>query len=245
MRILLIGYGKMGQTIELLASKRGHTVVGIIDKDNQADLAHFDATRADVAIEFTEPASAMSNITHCLHRGIPIVSGTTGWLTYKREVEKICEAQRGSFFYASNYSIGVNLFFALNKKLASLMKGQKYTVSIEETHHTEKKDAPSGTAITLAEGILESITEKHGWKLLEQDTSVNGSLPIKSFREEGVPGTHVVNYESSIDTIEIKHTAHSREGFAMGALLAAEWLPSHKGVFGMQDMLGLGASVEA
>ena len=234
----------MGKTIERLAQERGHTIAGIIDKDNYEDLAYFDATRADVAIEFTEPSSAMSNITHCLHRGIPIVSGTTGWLTYRTEVEKICHAQKGSFFYASNYSVGVNLFFALNKKLAQMMKGQGYKVSIEETHHTEKKDAPSGTAITLAEGVLESNTEKHGW-ILDTGGSVNGSLPIKSFREAGVPGTHVVRHDSEVDSIEIKHTAHSREGFAMGALMAAEWLPNHKGVFGMEDMLSLELAINA
>lgn len=239
MRILLIGYGKMGKTIEQIAKQRGHQIAGIIDRDNHADLQHFDATRVDVAIEFTEPRSAVSNITHCLHRGIPIVSGTTGWLDYKKEIKIMCKSQGGSFFYASNYSIGVNLFFALNKKLASLMDRQPgYKVSMEEVHHTEKKDEPSGTAITLAEGIIEHVDRTQDWKL-SQDSPTDTDIPIEAIREPEVPGTHTVTYQSEVDTISIKHQAHSRQGFAMGAIMAAEWLPSRRGFFGMKDMLGI------
>ena len=231
----------MGKTIEELAKSRGHEIAGIIDKHNQGDLKYFDATRVDVAIEFTEPKSAVSNITHCLHRGIPIVSGTTGWLTYREEIEAICQLQQGSFFYASNFSIGVNIFFALNKTLARLMDPQgNYKVDIEEIHHTEKKDAPSGTAITLAEGIEEEMGRVKSWKLKEENSDLTeAQIPITSFRKEGVPGTHTINYTSEIDSISIEHVAHSRQGFAMGALLAAEWIPGKKGVFGMEDMLSL------
>jgi 4-hydroxy-tetrahydrodipicolinate reductase len=231
----------MGRTIEGLLLERGHTVAGIIDRDNQHELRHFDATRVDVAIEFTEPSSAIGNITHCLHRGIPIVSGTTGWLSYRTEIERMCTAVRGSFFYASNYSIGVNIFFALNKKLAELMRPHKgYEVAIEEIHHLQKKDAPSGTAITLAEGIVGSGLGKQGWELCDNGhAAVATAIPIKALREEGVPGTHTIRYHSDIDTIEITHTAHSRQGFALGAIMAAEWLPGKRGVFGMEDLLQL------
>ena len=239
MRILLIGYGKMGRTIEGIAKERGHEVAGVIDKENQSDLQNFDATRVDVAIEFTEPQSAVSNITHCLHRGIPIISGTTGWLNYKKEIEAICESQQGSFFYASNFSIGVNIFFAMNQRLAQLMEPQKnYGVSIEEIHHTEKLDEPSGTAITLSEGITSELSRKDSWKL-DHDSPSEKDIAIKAVREPGVHGTHIIQYASEIDTITIKHEAHSRQGFALGAVLAAEWLPGHKGIFGMKDMLGI------
>ncbi len=240
MRILLIGYGKMGKTIEKLAQDRGHQIAGIIDKHNHSDLQFYDATRVDVAIEFTEPTSAVSNITHCLHRGIPIVSGTTGWLNYRKEIENICDVQKGSFFYASNYSVGVNLFFALNKKLAKMMEQWPgYCVSMEEIHHTEKKDAPSGTAITLAEGIAENLSRKKAWKLVGESEAGAEDIPIKAVREPEVPGTHTINYKSEVDTLSITHQAHSRHGFALGAIMAAEWLPGKIGVFGMEDMLEL------
>lgn len=230
----------MGKTIEQLAKERGHSIAGIIDKNNQSDLQHYDATRVDVAIEFTEPTSAVSNITHCLYRGIPIVSGTTGWLEYRAEIENICDIQKGSFFYASNYSVGVNLFFALNQQLAKLMnQWSEYGVSMEEIHHTEKKDAPSGTAITLAEGIFDNLKRKESWKLEEDAGITDSDIAIKAVREPDVPGTHSVHYTSDIDSITITHQANSRKGFALGALMAAEWLPGKIGIHNMNDMLAL------
>lgn len=232
MKIALLGYGKMGKTIEKLALERGHEIVLKIDDSKTS----YDISVADVAIEFSTPDSAFGNIVSCVQKQVPVVVGTTGWLkNYERTVE-ICKEYRGAFLYASNFSIGVNVFFALNKKLAKLMAPLKnYDVSIEEIHHTQKLDAPSGTAITLAEGIIQN-SDKTAWKLGQAKTT---EIPIEAKRIENVPGTHIITYESQVDTIEIKHTAHSREGFALGAILAAEWILGKEGVFSMTDVLGI------
>jgi len=236
MRIALIGYGKMGKTIERIAIERGHTISAIIDVHNKEDIKNLNGAVADVAIEFSNPESAFLNITHCLENSLPIVSGTTGWLSKKPVLDEICRQNNGSFFYASNYSIGVNIFFHLNKILAGLMKKfPDYGISMEEIHHTEKKDAPSGTAITLAEGLMSQNSLKTKW--VNQTTENDDELEIISKRINDVPGTHTVFYNSPIDTIEIKHTAHSREGFAQGAVMAAEWTAKNRGVFGMNDLL--------
>jgi len=236
MNITLIGYGKMGKTIEQIALKRGHDVTFKIDKDNHDVLKSLNGSKTDAAIEFTQPEQAFSNLKHCLENGIPVVCGTTGWLEKRKEIETICLHNKGAFFYASNYSVGVNIFFHLNKWLASVMRGYpEYAISMEEIHHTEKKDAPSGTAITLAEGIMEHISSKSMW--INEAHGKDNEIPILSKRIENVPGTHTTTYSSSIDSIEITHTAHSREGFALGAVLAAEWIKGKTGVFGMDDML--------
>jgi 4-hydroxy-tetrahydrodipicolinate reductase len=236
MRIALIGYGKMGKTIERIAIERGHTISAIIDVHNKDDIKKLNGSIADVAIEFSQPESAFLNISHCIENNLPIVSGTTGWLQKKPVLDEICRQNNGSFFYASNYSIGVNIFFHLNKILAGLMKKfPDYAIEMEEIHHTEKKDAPSGTAITLAEGLMSQNPTKTKW--VNEPTDNIDELEIVSKREENVPGTHSVFYNSPIDTIEIKHTAHSREGFAQGAVMAAEWTAKNRGVFGMNDLL--------
>ncbi|HTJ48268.1 MAG TPA: 4-hydroxy-tetrahydrodipicolinate reductase [Cyclobacteriaceae bacterium] len=233
MRVLLVGYGKMGKIIERVAIERGHTIAGRIDIDNQHEIATVDA---DVAIEFSRPEAAFNNIKRVLERGIPVVCGTTGWLDQKPEAEKICLANNTAFFYASNYSLGVNIFFKVNEYLAKLMNGlNDYEITMDEIHHTEKKDAPSGTAITLAEGILKNINRKKTW--VNDQAKEASDLLIKSFRIDQVPGTHLVNYSSAIDNIEIKHIAHSREGFAKGAVLVAEWLKDKKGILNMDDFL--------
>ena len=238
MRIALLGYGKMGQTIEKIAIERGHTISHAINIDNVEEIAKVSAATTDVAIEFTEPTSAVSNIKHCLNNGVPIVCGTTGWLDKLPEVKSLCQENNGSFFYASNYSIGVNIFFRLNEILAGMMNDfQEYEVEMEEIHHIHKKDAPSGTAITLAEGILSHLKKKQNWELDAKSNSE--ALPIYSKREGEVPGTHIVTYRSEVDDIEIKHTAHSRQGFALGAVKVAEWLPGKKGILGMNDFLKL------
>lgn len=237
MRIALIGYGKMGQAIERIAKSKGHEVPVIIDKDNYDDLQTLTTDKADVVIEFTQPDSAFNNITTCIKNGIPIVSGTTGWLDKRAEVEALCKENEGAFFYASNFSVGVNIFFNINKQLAKIMNNfEEYDVEMDETHHIHKKDAPSGTAITLAEGILENVARKSTWKLKDDATTAT-DLKITDYRIGEVPGTHTIYYNSEIDSIEIKHTAHSREGFAGGAVLAALWLVGKKGIFGMNDML--------
>ena len=247
MRILLIGYGKMGKAIEAIAQSRVHQVVGKISKTNLAELEHINPQDVDVAIEFTEPDSAFQNIKFCLERGIPVVSGTTGWLDKREEIEQLCREKDGTFLYASNFSIGVNLFFKLNQYLAKIMnKHPQYDVRIEETHHAGKKDAPSGTAIKLAEDIIEGLDRKKKWKSqpFEERTVIGQpmeqtDLAISSVRESEVPGTHTVSYLFSEDTISIQHVAHSRMGFALGALTAAEWLGNRKGVFSMEDVLEL------
>ncbi len=232
MKIAILGYGKMGKTIEKLALQKGHSIVV---KSTSAS-ENINISEADVAIEFSSPNAAVKNIKLCLDNHIPVISGTTGWLENYDEVIKLCEKRNGSFIYASNFSVGVNLFFNINEYLSKLMEPWKeYKVSIEEIHHTQKKDAPSGTAISLAEGIIKN-SDKKKWSL-EEDTEKE--LKITSQRMDDVKGTHIINYNSDIDTITIKHEAHKREGFAMGAILAAEWLQNKKGVYSMKDVLKL------
>jgi 4-hydroxy-tetrahydrodipicolinate reductase len=245
MKIALIGYGKMGKTIERIAEQRGHQVVLRLDVGNTADFDRL--AEADVAIEFTRPEAAVDNLRRCFAAGVPVVCGTTGWLKQLPEVQSACETQNGGFFYASNYSIGVNIFFALNRRLAAMMNPYPmYDVSMEEIHHTQKLDAPSGTAITLAEGIFDNLQRKTNWICQEEGQNTEGgqnaaddTLVIHAKRIDPTPGTHTVTYKSPIDTIEISHTAHSREGFATGAVLAAEWLRGKQGIFSMNDLLGL------
>jgi len=236
MRIVLIGYGKMGKEIERIAIDRGHQIVSKIDIENSDDLISLTNKEIDVAIEFSNPVSAFSNIMKCIEKQIPIISGTTGWLEKKTEVEKATQSFDSTFFYASNYSIGVNLFFKLNKQLAKLMQPHAgYDIYTNEIHHVEKKDSPSGTAITIAEGIMSQYPNKKKW--------VNNEIPgaeeiaIWSQRESTKPGTHTVKYISKVDQIEVTHEAFSREGFALGAVIAAEWILGKKGVLGMDDML--------
>ena len=236
MRIVLIGYGKMGKEIERIAMDRGHQIVSKIDIENPDDLISLTNKEVDVAIEFSNPISAFSNIMKCIEKQIPIVCGTTGWLEKKAEVEKATQSFDSTFFYASNYSIGVNLFFKLNKQLAKLMQPHAgYDIYTNEIHHVEKKDSPSGTAITIAEGIMSQYSNKTKW--------VNNEIPgadeiaIWSQRESAKPGTHTVKYISKVDQIEVTHEAFSREGFALGAVIAAEWILGKKGVLGMDDML--------
>lgn len=235
MKIVLIGYGKMGKTIERIAQSRGHEIVGRIDVGDH--FSQFEKP-VDVAIEFTQPEAAVNNLKTCFDKGIPVVCGTTGWLKHKEEIEQHCTAKSGTLLYSSNFSLGVNLFFKLNEYLSKLMdRYAQYDVSINETHHTEKKDAPSGTAITLAQGVIKNIKRKTGWSL--GVTENPGSLVINSFRKDPAPGTHVVKYTSEVDDIEITHTAHTREGFALGAVLVAEWMAGKKGIFTMDDFLQL------
>ena len=238
MKILLLGYGKMGKAIEAIALKRGHEIVGKLNDENLADLEDFNGSNTDVAIEFSQPDAAYDNLEYCMENGIPAISGTTGWLEQKPEIEHLCESNKGAFFYASNYSIGVNVFFKVNEYLAELMEQYKeYDISIEEIHHTEKKDVPSGTAISIAEGILDNNQNKKAWTI---DPSENDSeLHITALRKDKVPGTHTVKYSSPIDDIEIKHTAHSREGFALGAVLVSEWIQGKEGVLSMDDFLDI------
>lgn len=232
MKILLVGYGKMGHAIENVAVERGHTIAGRVDIQTNDKIE----PGADVAIEFTQPAAAVGNITKCLSLGIPVVSGTTGWLENLDEIKAACKKHNGAFFYASNYSLGVNIFFKLNEYLAKLMAGQEaYDVSVDETHHTQKKDAPSGTAITIAEGIIKNFPRKRLW--VNRPPEQKDQLVINSLRVDPAPGTHTVRYKSGIDDIEITHTAHSREGFALGAVLVAEWIRGRKGSFTMDDFL--------
>jgi 4-hydroxy-tetrahydrodipicolinate reductase len=236
MHIALIGYGKMGKAIEEIALQRGHQIVLKIDISNAHDLNKENLSKADVAIEFTGPDSAVENIKKCLEAGVPVVSGSTGWLDRWEEVEQYCKEQNGGLLYASNFSIGVNIFFEANRQLARLMSTRnEYNVSIEEIHHTQKKDAPSGTAITLAEGILENLPVKNKWVLGE--AGQKEEISIISKRIDPAPGTHIISYDSPIDSIEIKHTAHNRTGFASGAVLAAEFMKGKKGVYGMRDVL--------
>ncbi|MCF2603589.1 MAG: 4-hydroxy-tetrahydrodipicolinate reductase [Parabacteroides sp.] len=235
MKIALIGYGKMGKTIEQIALQRGHQIVSIIDINNTADFESEAFRSADVAIEFTTPATALGNYMRCFAANVPVVSGTTGWLEHLDEVKAKCEQEGKTFFYASNFSVGVNIFFALNRYLAKIMNGfPAYDVRMTEVHHIHKLDAPSGTAITLAEGILENVERKERWTLetAEQPTD----LPIHAIREGEVPGIHEIIYESEADTISIKHDAKSRAGFALGAVIAAEFTAGKKGFLGMNDL---------
>ena len=235
MNIAIIGYGKMGREIEKVALERGHSIVLKIGSKNTSDFTIKNLQNVDVAIEFTTPEFSVKNILTCLDSNTPRVVGTTGWYDRLNEVRKKVAENDGSLLYATNCSIGVNLFFKLNKQLAQMMSKQEaYNVVMEETHHTQKLDAPSGTAITLAEGIIEN-TSKEEW--VEGKTLSNKQLGVVSHRVENVPGTHIVNYTSAIDEIEIKHTAHNRKGFAVGAVVAAEFIANKKGIFTMEDVL--------
>lgn len=236
MKIALIGYGKMGHEIEKVALERGHEIVCIIDENEEQKFNSPEFKSADVAIEFTSPKSAVGNYLKAFATNVPVVSGTTGWLERLDEIKSACENDNQTFFYASNFSLGVNIFFALNKHLAKIMnRFPDYDVRMEETHHIHKLDAPSGTAITLAEGILENFDNKTSWKLNETDNE--NELKIESFREGEVSGIHSIIYESEADTICITHDAKSRRGFALGAVLAAEFTKDKKGFLGMEDML--------
>jgi len=234
MKIALLGYGKMGKVIEKIAISRGHEIALKIDKDSEP----YDIKTVDVAIDFSMPDAAVENISMALNNGIPIISGTTGWLSEMESVKALCTSKKGAFIYASNFSLGVNIFFELNKHLAKMMSNlSDYSINLEEIHHTQKQDAPSGTAITLAEGVLEhSVYDS--WELVP--TEDDRRLAITAKRIDDVPGTHTVNYESQIDTISLTHTAHTREGFGLGAVVAAEWLIGKTGIFTMNDVLNIG-----
>jgi 4-hydroxy-tetrahydrodipicolinate reductase len=240
MKIALIGYGKMGRIIERIARERGHSIVSKIDINNPDDFESEAFRSADVAIEFTTPATAFDNYRKCFAARIPVVSGTTGWTGRMGEIKKQCEDEGQTFFYASNFSIGVNLFFAVNRYLAKLMNGfPSYDVRITEVHHIHKLDKPSGTGITLAEDILEEISRKKQWRLADNVETAKEDLPIRALREGEVPGVHEVCYESEADGITIRHEAKSRAGFALGAVLAAEFTAGKKGFLGMKEMLQL------
>lgn len=236
MKIALFGYGKMGKEIEQIALQRGHEIVLKIKGTEE-----YDISQADIAIDFSLPNAALSNIVSCFRNNVPVISGTTGWLDDFDKAIDVCKENNGSFIYASNFSIGVNIFFELNKQLAKMMNSQKeYSINVEEIHHTKKLDTPSGTAITLAEGIINN-TSKRDWQLKERQTQINaGTIPIEAKRILDVPGTHIISYESQIDSIEIKHTAHNRKGFALGAIIAAEWLNNKIGIYTMKDVLNIG-----
>ena len=237
MNVALIGYGKMGKAIEAIAVQKGHNVNLKIDIDNLDELTNENLKKSDVAIEFTTPENAVKNILQCFDAGIPVVCGTTGWLRRLEAVKEVCGQKNGTFLTTTNFSIGVNIFFEINKFLAGLMSHQnEYDVSLEEIHHTEKKDSPSGTAITLAEQILQQIQRKKQW--VNNQSSDPKDLEIISKRIDPVAGTHKVKYTSSVDDIEIIHTANNRQGFAKGAVLAAEFLQGKKGIFTMKDVLG-------
>ena len=238
MKIALIGYGKMGKTIEKIALDRGHEIVLTIDIDNQHELTVENLQKADVAIEFTIPSTVIANYYKCFESGIPVVSGTTGWLDKKDEVLTKMKESDGTFFYASNFSVGVNLFFVLNKKLADLMQTQKeYDVKMEEVHHTQKLDAPSGTAISLAEDLFDIHPAKEKWTL--EEPAVTEEMQITAIREGQVPGIHRIKYESDVDYIEIEHSAKNRLGFATGAVLAAEFSLGKKGLLSMNELLNI------
>ena len=239
MKILLIGHGKMGQAIAALATQRGHDIAGIVDRNvGPAVIANFTSATVDVAIEFTHPDSAFANVAACLRQGLPVVCGSTGWLHHFEEATALTQELGGSLFYASNYSVGVNLFFHFNEYLAAKMhQFGGYDVAVREIHHTQKIDQPSGTALTAAEGILRHFPDKTTWR--NAPAQAPAELAVLSERTGDVVGTHIVTYTSTADTLELKHAAHTREGFAHGALLAAEWLPGRTGVFGMKELLDL------
>jgi 4-hydroxy-tetrahydrodipicolinate reductase len=238
MKIALIGYGKMGKAIESVAMAQGHEIILRIDASNPEGWQAPEMKQAEVAIEFTAPESAPHHLVKCFELGVPVVCGTTGWLNQWEDVVSRCRALGGSFLYASNFSVGVNLFFELNKQLARLMAPHdEYKLSLEEIHHTEKKDAPSGTAITLAEQLIANNSAKKNW--VNQPTTHPDELEIISKRIDKVPGTHKIVYQSDIDSIEITHTAHNRIGFAIGAVMAAKFLKGKTGIYTMQDVLGL------
>ena len=234
MNIALLGYGKMGKTIEEIAIQRGHQIVLKVDKDDY----DYDITKADVAIDFSIPNVAFSNISNCINNQIPVISGTTGWLEDYNKAVALCKEKQGAFIYASNFSLGVNIFFELNKTLARMMTNLKqYKVSLEEIHHTQKLDAPSGTAISLANDIIAEHSNYKQWKLEESNKN---TINITAKRIDDVPGTHTITYQSEVDTITIEHIAHNRQGFALGAVIAAEWLVGKTGVFTMNDVLNIG-----
>ena len=234
MNIALLGYGKMGKTIEEIAIQRGHQIVLKVDKDDH----DYNITKADVAIDFSIPTVAFNNISNCINNQIPVISGTTGWLEDYYKAVALCKEKQGAFIYASNFSLGVNIFFELNKTLARMMTNLKqYKVSLEEIHHTQKLDAPSGTAISLANGIIAEHSNYKQWKLEE---SIENTINITAKRIDDVPGTHTITYESEVDAITIKHVAHNRQGFALGAVIAAEWIVGKTGVFTMNDVLNIG-----
>ncbi len=238
MKIALIGYGKMGKAIEEIALAKGHTILLKIDLTNTDEFTKDNLSQVDVAIEFTSPHTAFNNVSKCLEYGVPVVCGSTGWLDKWNDIETLCKQQNGTILYASNFSIGVNLFFELNTYLAKLMsKYNDYNVSLTEIHHTQKKDAPSGTAITLAEQVLANNGIKKSW--VNHSTTTAAELEIISERIDPAPGTHTIKYSSPIDDIKITHTAHNRVGFASGAVLAAEFIHNKKGIFTMKDALGL------
>jgi 4-hydroxy-tetrahydrodipicolinate reductase len=236
MKIALIGYGKMGKTIEKLAHENNHKVVLIIDEDSLEEFTEENLRRVDVAIEFSTPESAFDNISKCINSGVPVVSGTTGWIDRYDEIVELCKTENGAFFYASNFSLGVNIIFKINKYLANMMKNfPEYEITIDETHHIHKLDSPSGTAITMANDIISNIKRKKAW--VKESTSEKSKIAIKSHREGENPGIHIVRYDSPIETIEISHLSKSREGLAMGALTAASFLIGKSGVFSMDDLL--------
>jgi len=233
MKVALLGYGKMGKTLEGIAKQRGHEIVIIADVDTV-----YDITDADVAIDFSIPSVAFSNISNCLHHNVPVISGTTGWLEDYNKAVALCKEKKGAFISSSNFSLGVNIFFELNRTLAKMMTNlNQYNIDMEEIHHTQKLDAPSGTAISLANDIIEEHSSYNQWSLNQKN---EGSVPIVSKRIENVPGTHSVNYKSAVDSIKITHTAHNRDGFALGAVIAAEWILDKTGVFTMKDVLNIG-----
>jgi len=244
MKIALLGYGKMGKIIEKIATDRKHEIVLKIDHDNLHELTAENLKKADVAIEFTMPGSVLGNIAKCFEAGTPVVVGTTGWYDELENIKQQCEENNNTLLYATNFSVGVNIFFKINKILAKLMNNYPYyDVQVEEIHHTQKLDSPSGTAITIAEGIIENIDAKKGWLNIlttddnnTEDNINQNELLIESLRIDSVPGTHTVIYDSEVDSIEFKHTAHNRNGFALGAVLAAEWLQDKKGFHSVQDM---------
>ena len=239
MNIALIGYGKMGKIIETVALSRGHQIVLKIDLENIDAFTKENLSLADVAIEFTGPHTALENVLKCISYNTPVVCGSTGWLENIEKVELLCTSENGSFIYASNFSVGVNIFFEVNKRLAQLMEGQtQYDISIKEIHHTQKKDAPSGTAISLAEQVIANNSSKKTW--VNQKTIEVNELFIESERTDPYPGLHEVKYSSEIDDIIITHNAHNRNGFALGAVLAAEFIKDKKGIFAMKDVLGFG-----
>lgn len=240
MKIAMIGYGKMGKTIEKLANEMGHELVLKIGSHNSSDLTIENLQKADVAIEFSVPTTAFGNLKKCIEAGVPVVCGTTAWLDQYEELVTYCKDKKGAFLYASNFSIGVNIFFKLNQYLAQMMEQfGEYEVAVEEIHHTQKLDAPSGTAVTLTKDILVANTHYQDFELAEGQEIATNNIPVTAKRIDKVPGTHTINYDSAIDTIQISHVAHNRVGFAKGAIKAAEWIRDKKGVFDMQDMLAL------
>jgi 4-hydroxy-tetrahydrodipicolinate reductase len=246
MNIALLGYGKMGRIIEKIAMDRNHTVVLRVGSQNLDEITVENLRKADVAIEFSTPASVMNNIEHCFNAGIPVVIGTTGWYSNLPALKELCLHRNNTLLYGSNFSVGVNVFFYVNQLLAKVMNNYPYyDVQVEEIHHTQKLDAPSGTAITIAEGIINNLNSKQSWKnILNKDDGeepleeplTGDELLIESFRIDSVPGTHTVIYDSEVDMIEFRHTAHNRNGFALGAVLAAEWLQGKKGFYEVKDM---------